>query len=244
MAPACELASERRRPCVITRIDSSRLAPVNKPYRAVRIVSRPVRSGAGAPRSASSSAPAVRPEAPNTRVVCRLMTANQGATVTAEATTDPRPRVTKRIGNAQQTSVVIEDASPTTLLTRSVCIVPHSRSGATLRPLTERVQSSRTAGSDQKDGAEEGRTVWIPAQRAFERDCCSGVVMLNDAGRRSRDSDQRTGKLATATTNCCCACSVRAQQASTRRAIRHCPRLRCFQAFPRCGLTAVARVRR
>jgi hypothetical protein len=31
--------------------------------------------------------------------------------------------------------VVIEDASPKTVLTRSVCIVPHIRSRATLRPL-------------------------------------------------------------------------------------------------------------
>ena len=37
-----------------------------------------------------------------------------------DAVTDPRPRVTKRIGNAQQTSVVRAVVSPTMLLTRSV----------------------------------------------------------------------------------------------------------------------------
>jgi hypothetical protein len=41
-----------------------------------------------------------------------------------DAMTDPRPRVTNKMGNAQQTSVVSAPVSPTRLLTRSVRISP------------------------------------------------------------------------------------------------------------------------
>ncbi len=44
---------------------------------------------------------------------------NQGATSSVDATTEPRPRLTNTIGNVQQTSVVTDDAKPTTLVTRS-----------------------------------------------------------------------------------------------------------------------------
>jgi hypothetical protein len=51
--------------------------------------------------------------------LCRLTTARAGIAETADETTDPRPRVTNNTGNAQQTSVVIDDASPVSALSRS-----------------------------------------------------------------------------------------------------------------------------
>jgi len=47
------------------------------------------------------------------------MTTSHGAAVTADATTDPKPRVTNSIGNAQQTSVVTDVASAVIVVTRS-----------------------------------------------------------------------------------------------------------------------------
>jgi hypothetical protein len=52
----------------------------------------------------------------------RLKTASQGAVETADATTDPRPRVTKKIGNAQQTRVVSELTTPVNATTCSRCM--------------------------------------------------------------------------------------------------------------------------
>jgi hypothetical protein len=58
----------------------------------------------------------------------RLKTASHGAVETAEATTDPRPRVTKNIGNAQQTRVVSEltTAVNATTCSRCMCVQPLS----------------------------------------------------------------------------------------------------------------------
>jgi hypothetical protein len=55
----------------------------------------------------------------------RLKTASQGAVETADATTDPRPRVTKNIGNAQQTSVVSELTTAVNAATCSRCMCAH-----------------------------------------------------------------------------------------------------------------------
>ena len=89
------------------------------------------------------------------RLLCRLMTASHGATDTADAMTDPKPRVTNKTGNAQQTSVVTEDASPTIELIRSGRIDP-SINGHKLSEL------ALGTGSDQQDGsAEMWRTLRI-----------------------------------------------------------------------------------
>ena len=85
------------------------------------------------------------------RFLCRLMTASHGAVERADATTDPRPRVTKRIGNAQQTSVVNDESSPNRLLARSARIMPPSAK-------TE-IRGTPKEGSDQENRAEEVR--WL-----------------------------------------------------------------------------------
>jgi hypothetical protein len=47
------------------------------------------------------------------------MAISHGATSSVDATTEPRPRLTKTIGSVQQTSVVTDEARPTTLVTLS-----------------------------------------------------------------------------------------------------------------------------
>ena len=37
--------------------------------------------------------------------------------------------------------------------------------------------------------------MWIPVQRAFERDRCGAARMLDDAGWRGCDGDQRNGEV-------------------------------------------------
>ena len=82
----------------------------------------------------------------------RLRTASHGAAETTDAMTDPRPRVTKTIGNAQQTSVVSDDASPSNVLSRSLRMNPSLR---TLRP-TE-IEGDEAERSDQQGGVEKMR---------------------------------------------------------------------------------------
>src|SRR5262245_6833266 len=62
------------------------------------------------------------PDTAKTLSFWRLKTASQGAVETADATTDPRPRVTKKIGNAQQTRVVSELTTPVNATTCSRCM--------------------------------------------------------------------------------------------------------------------------
>ena len=81
-------------------------------------------------------------ETPNTRFLWRLTSASQGAVEIADATTDPRPRVTKKMGNAQQTSVVTEDANPRNVLARSVCMRP---------PLKHTYPQSKATSDDDLD---------------------------------------------------------------------------------------------
>ena len=71
--------------------------------------------------------------------------------------TDPRPRVTKKIGNAQQRSVVSVDASPRSEVIRSMRMSPSAS--------TDRV-SWRWNGSDQEDGsAQVRRTLRVIGKR-------------------------------------------------------------------------------
>src|SRR5688500_18090585 len=97
------------------------------------------------------------------------MTASQGAADTTEAMTDPRPRVTNRTGNAQQTSVVSDDARPRTVLTRSVRIDPSFWTHA---------YTSRPGGKDKSDEqngrAQMRRTVRKFVGRTDDRECGGG----------------------------------------------------------------------
>src|SRR6188768_407826 len=67
------------------------------------------------------------------------MAVNHGAISTTDAMTDPRPRVTNTIGNAQHTSVVSVVVNPTSVLRRSVRISPLQ--GAVRSPTVEIVTS-------------------------------------------------------------------------------------------------------
>src|SRR5687767_14930209 len=103
---------------------------------------------------------------PKTTPLCRLTTVSHGAAVPADAMTDPRPRVTNRIGNAQHTSVVRADTRPTTLLIRSTRISFSSRHA--LRTGGRGV--SRVAGSPSVDD-----------DPAFERPVGRVVVIVKPA---------------------------------------------------------------
>src|SRR5882762_7902131 len=61
-----------------------------------------------------------RPDADEDDGLCRLIVISQGAAPTADATTEPRPRLTNTIGSVQQTSVVIDESNPTALIRRSL----------------------------------------------------------------------------------------------------------------------------
>jgi hypothetical protein len=78
-----------------------------------------------------------------------------------DAMTDPRPRVTNRIGSAQHTSVVTALVSPTTVLKRSrrISLLPTTDWTRTeMRPHTDHLRAEtprRSLSLDQQDGEEE-----------------------------------------------------------------------------------------
>jgi len=61
--------------------------------------------------------------------LCRPITINQGATSSADAMTEPRPRLTKTIGSVQQTSVVSDDVMLMMPETRSRILTLYCRLG-------------------------------------------------------------------------------------------------------------------
>src|SRR5947207_2248267 len=85
------------------------------------------------------------------------MAANHGATSTTDAMTDPRPRVTNKIGNAQQTSVVSVVVNPTNVLRRSVRISPSQWAGWT-GMVIDRAESDQTRSGF--GGGEGGWSRW------------------------------------------------------------------------------------
>src|SRR5436305_4141036 len=85
------------------------------------------------------------------------------------AMTDPRPRVTNRIGNAQHTSVVTALVSPTTALRRSrrISLLSFTRTRHALPPGS--LPGRDTKPVFAKRAGPKGEGVWEPARLAEGR---------------------------------------------------------------------------
>src|SRR5437764_10498098 len=92
----------------------------------------------------------ITPTSVNTSPLWRHGTASQGAMSTADAMTEPRPRLTNTIGSVQHTSVVNDDASPNSASRRVRMIPPSVRD--TPRPTGEpfRSAAARDAGGEDR----------------------------------------------------------------------------------------------
>ena len=126
------------------------------------------------------------------------MTASHGAADTADAMTDPRPRVTNRIGNAQQTSVVSAEASPITELSRSGRMYPSAQLTRGVNWRRERIRSEGRFGGNaagsEGDQAASGRSGRSKVQRTNG----GSASHSNGGSRKSRQSRMSPWTVATA----------------------------------------------
>lgn len=110
---------------------------------------------------------------------------------TADAMTDPRPRVTNRIGNAQHTSVVRADTSPITLLIRSTRIL--ASPGAT--PAQQ--QGNRNGVSPRRSGPAGLRPPGPIAASDGLPDVTAGDNQIGQAGVQRRMTSRTIPRLVT-----------------------------------------------
>jgi hypothetical protein len=116
---------------------------------------------------------------------------SQGATSSADATTEPRPRLTKTIGSVQQTSVVTVESRPTNAGILEFMIPPRTQNDGRRSVGRMRVLSTgfgiRSAGERRVDAEDRAAASRIVGRKGFEAEA-DGRTKTQSLARQLREA--------------------------------------------------------